>query len=145
MQRSILLLAPAFFLLLFGGASSAWAQADTDLANCKNPHIENLAGTRFVVKNEQGVDVMRMILTGLPDRPVRIDCDDMHLSADQVEVFDGHQVVATGNVLFESDTNRIASERLEFDTKTRTGTFYNAAGTLSMEGRADRSFFGSAA
>ncbi len=142
MQRSILLLALAFFLLLIGGASSAWAQADTDLANCKNPHIENLAGTRFVVKNEQGVDVMRMILTGLPDRPVRIDCDDMHLSADQVEVFDGHQVVATGNVLFESDTNRIASERLEFDTKTRTGTFYNAAGTLSMEGRADRSFFG---
>jgi len=142
MLRSILLLALTFFVLLIGGASSAWAQADADLANCKNPHIENLAGTRFVVKNEQGVDVMRMILTGLPDRPVRIDCDDMHLSADQIEVFDGHQVVATGNVLFESDTNRIASERLEFDTKTRTGTFYNAAGTLSMGARLDRSFFG---
>jgi len=142
MQRSILLPALTFFVLLIGGASSAWAQADADLANCKNPHIENLAGTRFVVKNEQGIDVMRMILTGVPDRPVRIDCDDMHLSADQIDVFDGHQVVATGNVLFESDTNRIASERLEFDTKTRTGTFYNAAGTLSMEGRVDRSFFG---
>jgi len=142
MQRSILLFALSLSLLLIGGASSAWAQADADIANCKNPHIENLAGTRFAVKNEQGVDVMRMILTGAPDRPVRVDCDDLHLSADQIEVFDGHQVVATGNVLFESDTNRIASERLEFDTRTRTGTFYNAAGTLSMEGRADRSFFG---
>ena len=142
MQRSILLFALSLSVLLIGGASSAWAQADADIANCKNPHIENLAGTRFAVKNEQGVDVMRMILTGAPDRPVRVDCDDLHLSADQIEVFDGHQVVATGNVLFESDTNRIASERLEFDTRTRTGTFYNAAGTLSMEGRADRSFFG---
>ena len=83
-----------------------------------------------------------MILTGAPDRPVRIDCDDMHLSADQMEVFDGHQVVATGNVLFESETNRIASERLEFDTKTRTGTFYNASGTVSMANRVDRSMFG---
>ena len=40
MQRSILLLALAFFLLLIGGASSAWAQADTDLANCKNPQCD---------------------------------------------------------------------------------------------------------
>ncbi len=48
-----------------------------------------------------------MILTGSPERPVRIDCEDMHLSGDQMEVFNGHQVVATGNVLFESATNRI--------------------------------------
>ena len=94
------------------------------------------------MKNDQGIEEMRMILTGAPDRPVRIDCDDMHLSADQMEVFNGHQVVATGNVLFESETNRIAAERLEFDTKTRTGTFYNAAGTVSMANRVDRSMFG---
>ncbi len=94
------------------------------------------------MKNDQGVEEMRMILMGVPDRPVRIDCDDMHLTADQMEIFDGHRVVATGNVLFESATNRVASERLEFDTKTRTGTFFNASGTVSMANRVDRSMFG---
>jgi hypothetical protein len=41
MQRSILLFALSLSVLLIGGASSAWAQADADIANCKNPHIEN--------------------------------------------------------------------------------------------------------
>jgi LPS-assembly protein len=138
----MLLLALTFFLVLFGAASPASAQADADISNCKNPHVVNLTGIRFPVKNDQGIDEMRMILTGSPERPVRIDCDDMHLSADQMEVFNGHQVVATGNVLFESDTNRIAADRLEFDTKTRTGTFFNASGTVSMANRVDRSLFG---
>ena len=111
MLRSTFLFALAFSFVLLGAASSASAQADSDISNCKNPHVENLTGIRFPMKNDQGIEEMRMILTGAPDRPVRIDCDDMHLSADQMEVFNGHQVVATGNVLFESETNRIASER----------------------------------
>jgi LPS-assembly protein len=142
MLRSTFLFALAFLFVLLGAASSASAQSDADISNCKNPHVENLTGIRFPVKNDQGIEEMRMILTGAPDRPVRIDCEDMHLSADQMEIFDGHQVVATGNVLFESQTNRIASERLEFDTKTRTGTFFNASGTVSMANRVDRSMFG---
>jgi LPS-assembly protein len=142
MLRSIFLLALTSLVVLLGFASSASAQANTDISNCKNTLVTNLSGTRFAIKNDKGVEEMRMILTGEPDRPVRIDCDDMHLTADQMEVFDGHQVVATGNVLFESQTNRIASERLEFDTKTRTGTFYNASGTVSMADRAERSMFG---
>jgi LPS-assembly protein len=142
MLRSILFLALIFTLVLIGAAPSASAQADADISNCKNSHVENLSGIRFPVKNDQGIDEMRMILTGAPDRPVRIDCDDMHLSGDQMEVFNGHQVVATGNVLFENATNRIAADRLEFDTTTRTGTFFNAAGTVSMANRVDRSLFG---
>jgi len=68
MQRSILfLLALSCSVLLVGGASPASAQSDADLANCKNPHIENLKGVRFPVKNEQGVEEMRLILTGAPD------------------------------------------------------------------------------
>ena len=102
MLRSTFLFALAFLFVLLGAASSASAQADSDISNCKNPHVENLTGIRFPMKNEQGIEEMRMILTGAPDRPVRIDCDDMHLSADQMEVFDNHRVVATGNVLFES-------------------------------------------
>ena len=142
MLRSISFLALICFFLFVATVSPASAQADADIANCKNPHVENLTGIRFPVKNDQGIEEMRMILTGAPDRPVRIDCDDMHLSGDQMEVFDGHQVVATGNVLFENDTSRIAADRLEFDTKTRTGTFYNAAGVVSMANRVDRSLFG---
>jgi LPS-assembly protein len=133
---------PLFLLVLIGTAAPARAQADTEIANCKDPHIQNLTGIRFPVKNEQGVEEMRMILTGSPERPVRIDCEDLHLSGDQMEVFNGHQVVASGNVLFESATNRIAADRLEFDTRTRTGTFFNAAGTVNMAERVERSLFG---
>ena len=34
------------------------------------------------------------------------------------------RVIATGNVVFTSGTSRIAAERLEFNTGTKTGTFY---------------------
>ena len=142
MLRSTFLFALAFLFVLLGAASSASAQADADISNCKNPHIENLTGIRFPMKNDQGIEEMRMILTGAPDRPVRIDCDDMHLSADQMEVFDGHRSSRPATSCSSRDTNRIASERLEFDTKTRTGTFYNASGTVSMANRVDRSMFG---
>jgi LPS-assembly protein len=141
LPRSTHCLAFILLCLLLGAASAASAQ-DVDLAGCKNPVIENLTGIRFPVKNEQGVEEMRMILTGSPERPVRIDCDDMQLFGDQIEVFNGHQVVATGNVLFVSSTNRVTAERLVFDTETKTGTFYNAAGTVGLGERVDRSMFG---
>ena len=42
-----------------------------------------------------------------------------------------------------SGTSRIAAERLEFNTKTKTGTFYNASGIANLENRGiDRSLFG---
>ena len=46
--------------------------------------------------------------------------------ADQVDLFtDESRLVATGNVLFISADGRIAAERVEFNTETKTGTFYN--------------------
>jgi len=36
--------------------------------------------------------------------------------------------VATRNVLFVSTTSRITADRMEFDTKTKTGVFFNAFG-----------------
>src|SRR5713101_2444030 len=63
---------------------------------------------------------------------VQIDCDDIQ------------RVRASGNVVFVSNTNRIAAERMEFNTKTKTGTFYVASGIASLENRGvDRSLFGS--
>ena len=64
--------------------------------------------------------------------------------ADQAEVFsDIDRLIATGNVVFVSGTSRIAAERMEFNTRTKTGTFFTASGTVNMENRGiDASFFG---
>jgi LPS-assembly protein len=51
---------------------------------------------------------------------------------------------AVGNVLVVSPSSRVAAERVVFNTKTRRGTFYTAAGSASLGERAveDRSMFG---
>jgi LPS-assembly protein len=75
---------------------------------------------------------------------VRVDCNEIQFFADEAEVFsDLDRVRASGNVVFVSSSNRISADRMEFNTKTKTGTFYNASGIASLEGRGvDRSFFG---
>ncbi|HYT73828.1 MAG TPA: hypothetical protein VEL79_03675 [Vicinamibacterales bacterium] len=77
-------------------------------------------------------------------RDVQIDCNDIQLFADQVELFsDADRLRATGNVVFVSSTNRISADRLDFNTRTKTGTFYVASGLANLENRGvDRSFFG---
>ena len=37
-------------------------------------------------------------------------------------------------MVFTSGTSRIAAERLEFNTRTKTGTFYNASGSATLQG-----------
>lgn len=123
-------------------ALPASAQTDAQLEGCTNLRIVNLSGVRFPVTSEKGEVSMRLLLSGAPDRPVQIDCDEMQLFADQVEVFDGHVLVATGNVTYVAEGNRISAERLEFDTRTRTGAFHQAAGSASIANRVDRSLFG---
>jgi LPS-assembly protein len=77
-------------------------------------------------------------------RNVQVDCNDIQLFADQAEVFsDTDRLLASGNVLFVSNTNRISAERLEFNTRTKTGTFFTASGIASIENRGiDKSLFG---
>src|SRR4051812_35281743 len=77
-------------------------------------------------------------------RNVQINCNDIQLFADQAELFtDIDRVRASGNVVFVSSTNRIAAERMEFNTRTKTGTFYNASGIANLENRGvERSLFG---
>src|SRR5262249_16592070 len=78
-------------------------------------------------------------------RQVRIDCNDIQLFADEAEIFsDADRVRASGNVLFISSSNRISADRLEFNRRTKTGTFYNASGIANMEGRSgvEPSLFG---
>ena len=73
-------------------------------------------------------------LLGTVDSPVQIDCDDLQLSADSVEHFKAEdRMLAVGNVLFVSGDTRISAERVDFNTKTKTGTFYVASGTAFMK------------
>jgi LPS-assembly protein len=77
-------------------------------------------------------------------KDVQIDCNDVQLFADQAELFsDVDRMRASGNVVFVSPGNRISAERMEFNTRTKTGTFYNATGTSNIENRGiERSMFG---
>ncbi len=82
-------------------------------------------------------------LTGQAGRPVTVNCDATQIVADEIEVFnDQHRVTARGSVVYVSSTNRIAAERLEYNTQTRTGTFHEASGTAHLGDRVDRSMFG---
>jgi LPS-assembly protein len=90
-----------------------------------------------------GVQENHWKLTGKPGRPVIVDCDTTQLVADEMEVFNNERrVVARGSVVYVSSTNRIAADRMEFNTKTKTGTFYGASGTAHLGDRVDRSMFG---
>src|SRR3954468_19523395 len=77
-------------------------------------------------------------------RDVQVTCNNTQLFADQVEVFpDADRMRATGNVLFVTEGSRISADRLEFNTRTKTGTFYVASGIANIENRGIQgSFFG---
>ena len=65
--------------------------------------------------------------------------------ADQVDIFtDDSLLVAVGNVVYVADGARLAADRAEVNTEDLTGTFYNAAGAVSLAEQEDieRSMFG---
>ncbi len=65
---------------------------------------------------------------------VEIECGEQSFAADEVELFtDTHKLIATGNVVFTSGTSRVAADRLEYNTETRTGIFHNATGTATLK------------
>jgi len=116
----------------------ALASAQSDLSSCKvysgdaGSHIERLEdNSRFY---------------GTEDQPARILCDDMQFFADYAEIFKKDDLVtARGHVVFVSGGNRIWADRMEYNTRTRTGTFYNARGSAILGDRGpttDRSLFG---
>ena len=63
--------------------------------------------------------------------------------ADEIDIFTDPtlRLVATGNVVFDSPEGRISAERVEFNVETRTGTFHQASGILSLGPRADPALF----
>jgi LPS-assembly protein len=124
-------------LLLLACVALEWlaptaARAQVELAGCTR--VGALQGARIGTHT---------VLTGTPEEPVQIDCKDMQFFADSVELFnETNTITATGHVLFVSTDNRISAERMEFNWKSKTGTFYTASGTVTLGGKVDRSLFG---
>ena len=127
-RRGILLL-----LVLLTVPVSARAQGTPQMGGCtKWSALSQQANNNVVDKHS--------ILV----KDVHIDCNDIQLFADEVELFsDVDRLLARGNVVFVSPGNRISADHLEFNTRTKTGTFYEASGIASVADRGvDRSFFG---
>ncbi len=104
-------------------------RAQGSLAGCTAYKQQNMTGVRVAGDH--------YVLDGTADAPVQIDCDDMQLSADHMEYFQNEgRVTARGSVVYISGGNRITAERMEFNTKTRTGVFYVASGTATLQQKA---------
>lgn len=64
---------------------------------------------------------------------VVINCDDAQLFADEVEYDEDTYVLkARGHVNFIEGDQRITADHLEFNTKTKLGTFYDAQGIMTI-------------
>jgi LPS-assembly protein len=139
-------LIPVFALLAaFSPAGVASARGQTpqsQIGGCRASEMQGATQEVFS-KDVEGKSETVLVLTGSGALSVRVDCDDTQFFANYVEFYqERHRIVATGNVTFVSGGSRIFAEKMEFDTKTRTGTFFEADGWASIGERADRSMFG---
>ena len=74
---------------------------------------------------------------------IELQSQGVRFSADVIDYYDDqNRLVAVGNVVFVTASSRISADRAEFDTKSRTGTFFTAFGSASVSEKVDRSFFG---
>ena len=117
------------------GAPAA-ARAQTSLAGCRVYQLQNMTAIHL--------EGDHYVLEGTGEAPVQIDCDEMQLMADHVESFQAEgRVIAQGHVVYVSGGNRISAERMEFNTKTKTGTFYQAHGNATLRGTKEPGLLGS--
>ena len=122
--------------------SLALAQTQSEVSGCKVSELQG-ATQEVLSKEFEGKTERVVVVTGGNALPVRVDCDQTQFYAEYVEIYqDRNRVVATRNVLVVSPSSRISADRMEFDTKEKTGVFYNAFGTASLGDRVDRSMFG---
>lgn len=62
-----------------------------------------------------------------------IEGPNLKFFADDIDLYENtNRVVASGNVVFTNADGRISAERVEFDTATGIGTFYDATGIMSL-------------
>jgi LPS-assembly protein len=121
-------------------AAPAPAGAGTGIAGCRLGKFESATFDSKEVEGPNGkIETVTILI-----KQVRVDCDDAtQFFADEAELYrEAGRVTARGNVLFVQGGNRISAERMEFNTKTRTGTFYEAFGQAKLGPQVERSMFG---
>ncbi len=112
----------------------ASAHAQITISGCKSDALQSQISIQ---------DGNHWTFTGTAARPIQIDCDDMQLFANSVELFQAEgRLIATGDVAFISGESRISSERLDYDTKAKTGIFYNFSGTTVLREKAQPGPYG---
>jgi hypothetical protein len=131
---STLLLSAAFAAFL---PASASAQLNTMSGECKKKFsLDSLnPQTKRAPRPDDPPDMAQPWTTS---GNVTIVCDDSQLFADEIEYYEDTKIVkARGHVNFIDGNQRITAERLEFNTKTKLGTFYEAQGIMTIAGRPD--------
>ena len=113
----------------------ASAHAQITISGCKSDALQSQVTIQH--------DANHWTLTGTAARPIQIDCDDMQLFANSVEYYQKeNRLIAVGDVAFISGESRISSERLDYDTRAKTGVFYSFSGTTVLREKAQPGPYG---
>lgn len=119
--------------------AAAGAQQVGQMAECKKAYdlrSDNPQGKRPLQPNEKEDAARPWTTSG----NVMITCDSAQLFADEIEYYAETNILkARGHVSFIEAAQRITAESLEFNTKTKLGTFYKAQGIMTIEGKPDTS------
>jgi LPS-assembly protein len=111
---------PAFCCAIVLVAATASLQGQQPI-----PGVDNASAGR---QERLGENHIRLVDT------VELRMGDTEFYADHIEFFiEESRAVATGNVLLAQGDARIAAERADFNTRTKLGTFYDAAGFATVK------------
>jgi len=111
-------------LLAAAGASAqqGGGQAIPGVDSARQWYIERIGDTHWKLRGD-----------------VEIDKDDTKIFADEVEIFtDRDLLLARGNVTVTTPTQRISADSLEFNTRTKLGTFRHASGSATLQQEEER-------
>ena len=126
------------FIFVLVCSCTTIARAQTPEA-VPSPTSDTLAGFASSQWHLERLSEHHWRLTG----QVEMERDQLSLFADQVDLFtDTNQLVAEGNVVFTNPEGRISATRVELDTNSNAGNFYDASGILSLGSEADLAEFG---
>ena len=131
--------------------AAAWpaiASAQTLLTSCKTFSVDPSPQQAPLAQGADPKTPRPYIAKGDPKalQPyVTLTCDNAQLFADELEVYrEQHLLKARGHVSFIEGTQRITADRIEFNAKTKLGSFWGAQGIMQIAGKPDpRSMFGS--
>lgn len=137
--------------LLSATVAAAWpamASAQTLLASCKTYSATPTPQQAPLAEGADPNTPRPFTAKGDPNGPftyVTLSCDNTQLFADQIEVYREQNLLkARGHVAFIDGGQRITADRIEFNIKTKLGTFWGAQGIMSITGKPDpRSMLGS--